>query len=101
MFVVLACAPDGSPFKQKLNNIKLSGVDLHAQLLVGILDQIRYLTYGLSQKRGAKPKPTDITGKMEGSEKLDYGEGFSIEDMREILYKGMTVEEIEDLSYRD
>lgn len=84
-FIVLLGSDEGSRFKQVLNDVKYPGVNLSTQLLGGILDQIRFLTYGLSNKKGNKPKPTDLTGKNPNKEKQDFGEGMSVADMRNLL----------------
>ena len=84
-FLYLRYAPEGGPFKTAVHGYAREGVDLHALLLEGILDGLKGLIYGLGGGKGPKPKPTDITGKIEAENKHDYGPGYSIEEMKEML----------------
>lgn len=74
-----------SPFKNALHGFKHPDINMDSVLLAGIRDDIHALQYGLADGKGPKPKPVDITGKIEEANRVDLGEGVSIEEMRERL----------------
>lgn len=84
-FLYLRYAPEGGPFKTAVHGYPQEGVTLHSMIDAGILDGLKGLIYGLGGGKGPKPKPTDLTGKIESENTQDYGSGYSIEEMKEML----------------
>lgn len=65
------------------------GVDLNSQLLAAINDNLQNLIYGLGNRKGPKPKPTDLTGEARKRDTVSFKEqdgspieGVSVEEMK-------------------
>lgn len=84
-FVILKHAPQKSDFMNTRTGMQMREVGTTELLLQSLINQIQGLTYGLGGGKGPKPKPVDLTGKIDEENRQDVGEGVSIEEMRERL----------------
>lgn len=77
----------GGPFKSAVQGLN-EGITQDSLLLQAAANLLQGISYQLSNGKGKKPKPIDITGqgdKNKETVKEDWGQGTSIEEMRKRL----------------